>query len=405
MSTQLVAPPASLSVPNPPRQRRVSRLAWLLIVMAVLLIGGAILVQALTPAENDAALPRGTSLSAAPDGTLALFRWLVTEHYDVTRVREFPFDKQGLDVLVVISPEAEDFTDADITDVTQFVESGGTVLLVTDGNDTTRLLRRDLGLNVATPKNSTLSLRNTPTGATLTQPPVRSVTLKSTVVVEPTLQNDPHFLPRIANANGATVATLTHGQGQVHIITGVYPVTNAGLSEVDNLALIQNLLAGVSPGGRIGFDEYHHGFGKGSSIADLALRSPWGWTLIYLGALLLTAFVLNGRRFGKPLPLPLTRSPAPAAYARALGNRWRERSQYAFAQAHLADDLKRAVGAVFALDPTAEDYDFLRALYAIRPDLTAECQSLLAALRDPVRKDAALVTLARRVEAFREHLR
>lgn len=105
MSTLLAPASPSRSAPDTPRRWRVSRPVWLLIAMAVLLIGGAIFVQALTPAENDAALPEGTSLSAAPSGTLALFRWLVAEHYDVTRVREFPFAKQGLDMLVVISPK------------------------------------------------------------------------------------------------------------------------------------------------------------------------------------------------------------------------------------------------------------------------------------------------------------
>jgi len=410
MSTTTVAPPAPSTDPSatPPvspeaaHSRLPRSLWWLLIAMAIALVGGTVLVQALTPTQNDVSLPQGTSLSAAPDGTLALFRWLTAENYRVTRVQEFPFSQQGLDMLVVITPRAVDFTDGDITDVMEFVDAGGTLLLVSDGSNTTRALEDALGLNVSYPKNAVANTTAMPAGVTLARPPVRSVTVQSPSVVQPALLNDARFLPRATNRNGVVVASLIRGAGRVHIITDNYPVTNAGLPEADNLALIQNLITGLPPNARIGFDEYHHGFGKGSAIADLALRSPWGWTIIYLAALLLTVFTLNGRRFGKPLMPPPAPAPAPAEFTRALSDRWRERGQYAFAQTHLADDLKRAVGAAFSLDPTAEDWDFLAALHAARPDLAPECQALLGALRMPVDKDATLVALARRVESLTE---
>jgi len=305
-------------------------------------------------------------------------------------------------MLVVITPRAVDFTDGDITDVVEFVDGGGTLLLVSDGSSATRALEDALGLKVSYPKNGVASATAMPVGVTLARPPVRSVTVKSSSVVQPALLNDARFLPRATNANGVIVASLVRGGGHVHVVTSDYPVTNAGLPEADNLALIQNLITGLPPNARIGFDEYHHGFGKGSAIADLALRSPWGWTIIYLAALLLTVFTLNGRRFGKPLVPPPAPAPATAEFARALSDRWRERGQYAFAQTHLADDLKRAVGVAFSLDPIAEDRDFLAALHAVRPDLAPECHALLGALRVPVDKDTALVALARRVEALTE---
>ncbi len=403
MSTTAVVPSAA-TVPPEPARGRLPRSVWLLIAMAVLLVAGTVLVQALTPAQNDTSLPRGTSLSAAPDGTLALFRWLTTENYRATRVREFPFSQQGLDMLVIIAPHAVDFTDADVMDVADFVDAGGTLLLFSDGSNATRPLEDALGLKVSYAKNGVTSATTVPVGVTLARPPVRSVTLQSSLSVQPALLNDARFLPRAMSGNGVAVASLARGMGHVHVIAGDYPVTNAGLPEVDNLALVQNLIAGLPSDARIGFDEYHHGFGKGSAIADLALRSPWGWTIIYLAALLLTVFTLNGRRFGKPLVPPPTPAPAPAEFAHALGDRWRERGQYAFAQTHLADGLKRVVGAAFSLDPTAEDRDFLAALNAARPELAPEGHALLTALRTPVKNDATLVALAQRAETFQSRV-
>ena len=215
------------------------------------------------------------------------------------------------------------------------------------------------------------------------------------------MQADPRFLTRASSENGPAVATMTRGKGRVHIVTGPYPLSNAGLPEADNLALVQNLLAGLPRGARIGFDEYHHGYGLGANIADLALRSPWGWALFYLAGLTLVAFFLGGRRFGRPLPAPPAPPQAPAAYARALGNQWRVHRQRGFAQAHIAERLKHDLARSLGLDPAADDASFLAALATRRPDLAPDCAALFAALRTPAKSDAALVALIQRADALR----
>jgi len=381
--------------------RGLSRRVWLLIAVGVALVCGTILLQLLTPASNAQTLPRGTTLSAAPTGSLALSQWLEAEGYGVERVRDFPFTGDGLAALFVIVPAIKDVSNDDAADIAGYVERGGTLLLVTDGDDGTANLQHALDLFVVQTKPGT-GATAAPNGPTLARPPVTTIALQSDAIVRPNNQADPRFLSRATSENGTVVATMMRGKGRVQIIAGPYPLSNVGLPEADNLALVQNLLTGLPTGARIGFDEYHHGYGLGTNIADLALRSPWGWALFYLAGLTLVALILNGRRFGRALPAPPVPLKAPAEYARALGNRWRENQERGFAQAHVAERLKRDLAIPFGLDPTTDDPAFVGALHARRPDLAADCALLLTALRTRARNDDAFVSLIQCAETLRQ---
>lgn len=381
--------------------RRLPRRVWLLGLVGAALLFGTILLQLLTPTTNATTLPRGTTLSAAPKGSLALSQWVEAEGFGVERVRAFPFTGDNLAALFVIAPAIKEISKEDAAEIADFVTRGGTLILVTDGNDGTSALQNALGLFVVQAKPGT-GATAAPDGPTLARPPVATIALQSNATVRPTTQADPQFLSRASSENGTVVATMTRGRGRVHIVAGPYPLSNAGLPEADNLALVQNLLAGLPAGARIGFDEYHHGYGVGSNIADLALRSPWGWALFYLAGLTLVASILGGRRFGRPLPVPPAPPQAPAEYARALGDRWRKGNARDFAQAHVAERLKRDLAAPFGLDPTSDDAAFVAALDARRPDLAADCAALLAALHAPTKNDAALVTLVQRAASLRQ---
>jgi hypothetical protein len=377
--------------------RRLPPRVWLLIGICVLFVLGTIAIQLLTPAKNDSSLPAGTTLSAAPKGALALSQWLESQGYRVDRVRQFPFSGTGVDALFIIVPNEQEFTSDEAHDIVSFVERGGTLVLATTGTETTDALARALEITFGGGKTGGGDVA-APIGPTLGRPPVQTIAFKSDATVAPALPSDVRFLPRAASANGTVVATMTRGAGRIHLLSGPFPLTNEGLPQEDNLALVQNLLAGLPARATVGFDEYHHGYGLGTSIADRALRSPWGWTLFYLGALALVVLTLNGRRFGRPLPAPPVPLQAPAAFARALGNRWRERKQYAFAQAHVAERLKDGLGAPFGIDPTLDDGAFCTALRQRHPELASECAALLADLRAEPKSDAMLLAQTQRAD-------
>lgn len=106
---------------------------------------------------------------------------------------------------------------------------------------------------------------------------------------------------------GAFVVDYAYGNGRVVILSDPYVVTNSGLSLKDNLALAVNMLGGPSAQqlGLIAFDEYHQGRG----ISRNAFASYFAGTpvLAIAGQIVLLILVIlwsNGRRFGRPLPLP-----------------------------------------------------------------------------------------------------
>src|SRR4051794_19140915 len=169
--------------------RRSSRRTWLLIAVGAALVFGTILLQLVTPASNATSLPRGTTLSAAPKGSLALSQWLEAEGYGVERVREFPFTGDTLAGLFVITPSIKEITNENAADIVGFVERGGTLFLVTDGDDGTDRLQRALDLFVAQGKPGT-GATAIPNDATLARPPVTTIALKSEASVRPNTQAD-----------------------------------------------------------------------------------------------------------------------------------------------------------------------------------------------------------------------
>ncbi|HKR22643.1 MAG TPA: DUF4350 domain-containing protein, partial [Pyrinomonadaceae bacterium] len=104
---------------------------------------------------------------------------------------------------------------------------------------------------------------------------------------------------------GAFVVDYAYGRGRVVILSDPYVVTNSGLSLKDNLPLAINMLGGQNTQGLIAFDEYHQGRG----ISRNAFASYFSGTpvLAIAGQIVLLLLVIlwsNGRRFGRPLPLP-----------------------------------------------------------------------------------------------------
>jgi len=77
------------------------------------------------------------------------------------------------------------------------------------------------------------------------------------------------------------------------------PLSNDGLRHPDSSFLALSLLQRAR-GGRISFDEYHHGEGTETSGAGAIFDGPVGLATLLVGFVVLLAIALNGRRLGKP---------------------------------------------------------------------------------------------------------
>ena len=127
---------------------------------------------------------------------------------------------------------------------------------------------------------------------------------------------DPQFQVAQRCSNDAVVVTYQVGAGHVIWWASPRPLTNAGLDDDPNLAL---LLASIGPAdGRVVlFDEYLHQ--QRESLADTLHGLPW-WSLgLQLALLLLLLILSNSRRSGPlraPVALPRT---SPLEFAESMG--------------------------------------------------------------------------------------
>ena len=109
----------------------------------------------------------------------------------------------------------------------------------------------------------------------------------------------------LADSYGPLLVDYKYGSGTIVLLTDPYIVANGGISLQDNLSLAMNILEGHDPDGLIAFDEYHQGRGiMRNAFASYFEGTP---VLAIAGQLVLLMLVVlwtNGRRFGRPLPLP-----------------------------------------------------------------------------------------------------
>ena len=123
-------------------------------------------------------------------------------------------------------------------------------------------------------------------------------------------EEEPYVLPvapvvHIGDGEGALLVDYAYENGRVILLADPFVVTNTGIRLKDNLTLAINLIGGPKTSGLIAFDEYHQGRG----IAQNAFATYFAGTpvLPIAGQMVLLVLVVlwtNGRRFGRPLPLP-----------------------------------------------------------------------------------------------------
>jgi hypothetical protein len=107
----------------------------------------------------------------------------------------------------------------------------------------------------------------------------------------------------LRNDHGALLVDYPYGAGRVVLLSDPYIVANNGIGRADNLLLAVNVVA--AGGGLIAFDEFH----QGRAATQNALFQYFSGTPVMAIcaqlALIGIAIVWSqGRRFGRPLPLP-----------------------------------------------------------------------------------------------------
>lgn len=381
---------------------RFSRDSWLALGLFVLLaiISGFSLYQE-TQAQ---ALPPLANFSTQADGARALWLWLEALDYEVsdeaTAVFAIP---ESAEVMLMLEPTT--FIEAgEWAVIDEWVEAGGTLVIAGSGlwadqafsNYNFRLnLREATVLQVS---------QQTPMMASPMQPEIPS---SDALLSLQSSRTD--FVVHFALGKEPVVVSLAQGNGRIVLTTFTTPFSNKGLQTPGYAELVLNLISAAGEAQYIWFDEWHHGVrAQSNEIANLGSwlrRTPLGRAFIFMAVVIFTALVLQGRSFGRPVPLPQDNSRrAPLEYITALANLSRRAGHRTAVLQDYHHRLKKSIGHRYRLNPTLSDDEFLAQLAEYNPNLDlAALRTLLQRLSVANIGENELVQLAAEVSEWLNH--
>lgn len=130
----------------------------------------------------------------------------------------------------------------------------------------------------------------------------------------------------LGDKDGAVLADFEYGKGRVVFLSDPFVIANNGIARGGNLTLAMNLARALTAGEagkqrKLFFDEFHHGYHAQSNPLVAYLRgtpAPW----LFMQGLLLALLLLYsfGKRFARPLPLPLVDRHSPLEFVGSMAN-------------------------------------------------------------------------------------
>src|SRR5579884_3800991 len=219
------------------------------LLVALVVIAALAVYSAAAPSDNN----DPSSRSAGKLGTLALYTWLQRLGLPVSRLSG-SFDLSNADVLVVYDPSVSMSGD-DVARIRQFTMSGGEVVVAfgPEGVAAAEPLLQSRSVQLAAPAPAATASPAQPFDVTER---VRAVPTSSGF----TLLEAPPLVPLLREAGGVVLGGVALGAGRLFVMPDTEPLSNDGLRHGDSGALVLALL-GRARGGRVVFDEYHHGEG------------------------------------------------------------------------------------------------------------------------------------------------
>jgi hypothetical protein len=366
--------------------------------LAVLLVGLVILgvlAFAVVGSPGDDVNP--SSRSAGKHGTLALYTWLTRLGLPVSRISG-QYDVSQSDVLIEYDPTVE-FSAAELDVTTSYLRGGGDMVLVLDASSlmTAQALLSRLGVELATTE---------PSGYAVPAQPYDPGDRVHRVPVGPgfAFLEQPPLVP-LLRENGAAVlaAVRAGGGGRAYVVGDAQPLSNDGLRNDDSASLVLSLLTRAR-GGRVAFDEYHHGEGAVQTGPGAVLNGPIGVAAVLAALIVLAALAVNGRRLGRPVGVG-DEAPIPSAsgYIAAMGDLFARSRRRGAIAARYSDELKRRAARITGVAVQPDDEAFIAAVTSAGDPQAAALGSLLRragtlAGGDP--DEAALLQLARDIDAF-----
>jgi hypothetical protein len=128
-------------------------------------------------------------------------------------------------------------------------------------------------------------------------------------------------VPLLRNEAGDVLALRQDvGHGQLLALTDPLILCNGSLGKPDNGRFAADLMAMTPTGGRVWFDEFHHGAAATASPETAWMTTPWGIALLAVVLIAFVGLALRGRAFGPRIPLRAREDRSSAEYAVAVGS-------------------------------------------------------------------------------------
>ncbi|MCP5099646.1 MAG: DUF4350 domain-containing protein, partial [Chloroflexi bacterium] len=297
----------------------------------------------------------GSSQNDSSDGTTQLMNGLQDLGYLINIQTVGTIRPTAQDAIVMILSPNSDYASDERNRLNEWINQGGTLILAADNNQASDLLS-SFDLTV----QRTLLPKRT---GELVLP-----TLNWPFVGEANIQAK-HRLAldcgqaaiHIGDCKRPFLISFGRGNGQVYVLSSLYPFTNVGLENERNAQLVRNLVQlNAAVGSTILVDDLHR-----RSSALWLVQSPGGWAIL-LTLLFLTLFVMRYfQPFGKPRPKQNRDQPdrrETAVFIKELAAAQNQLDPNRRIRDHYWQRLKRKLAIRHGLDPGMYDQQFLEAL-------------------------------------------
>lgn len=342
-----------------------------------------------------------TTHSSGDNGASAFYSWIQEMEYDAQRLEYRDFGLSDADDALIILNPSEPISRANAELTLDWVEQGGTLIMADDTLaifGASNALLDELKVDVVVYSTTTTIERAAPLQPALDQPPTGEAPVRSTRMLLP--QRD-DYIALLGTHDALLVAGIQHGSGYVYLSATSFPFTNAGLTEEQNARLVLNMLRRVPPGGRVQFDEYHHGYYRPPTPATAIFTNPWGWGMAYAAITVALYLILSGRRFGRPVPLKeeVARRSS-AEYVESMADLFQRGGKRAYILRHYHTAFKRRLARPYGISPQLEDQEFVRELERAHEFDEQALLDLLARLRNNQASEEAMLRAVSDADAY-----
>ncbi len=319
---------------------------------------------------------RASTLVSGPEGSRAVYDVLARLGVRVERWRTPLFDLASDSshrpaVLAVLDPPMP-LTAAELAQVAQFVRDGGAVVAANVGGGITRCVGWQTAYRFDFARPDSFAVVSPDPGLSL--PPVTNYLkppgaaqadarrrLRGGDVEEdgcdtlaPLAQDT---LLRLVDGRPAALRLRYPGGGSVTLVADAGYLRNRAWRETPVPGFVVPLLMPARRG-RLAWDEYHQGFGQERSLSGAVSgwleRTPLGWAVLQVVAVLLVGLAVGGVRFGPARPVIERRRRSPLEHLEALAAGLEGAGGVDTAVALTVSSLRRRLGRPGVLSPGEE---------------------------------------------------